>query len=250
MDDILIYSKDPTQHENHVRLVLQRLSENQLFVKAQKCEFHTPIIPCHYIFETGSIHPDPAKIEAVSQWEPPTSRKKPKQFLGFTNFYRRFIRNYSTIATPLTQLTSTAKAYQWNSAAQAAFDTLKKLFVSAPILIQPDISRQFVVEIDTSDSGVGAVLSQREESSGKLKPCYFFSKKLSPAERNYDVGNREPLAKKLALEEQRHWLEGAVQPFIVWTDHKNLSYLRSAKRLNSRQARWCLFCDRFKFTIT
>uniref|UniRef100_A0A8C7XSH6 Gypsy retrotransposon integrase-like protein 1 n=1 Tax=Oryzias sinensis TaxID=183150 RepID=A0A8C7XSH6_9TELE len=84
-------------------------------------------------------------------------------------------------------------------------------------------------------------------SSGKLKPCAFFSRKLSPSEQNYDVGNRELLAIKLALEEWRHWLEGAEQPFIVWTDHKNLAYLRSAKRLNSRQARWCLFFDRFHF---
>uniref|UniRef100_A0A3B3HJF8 Gypsy retrotransposon integrase-like protein 1 n=1 Tax=Oryzias latipes TaxID=8090 RepID=A0A3B3HJF8_ORYLA len=251
LDDILIYSKDPKNHQNHVRLVLQRLAENQLFVKAEKCQFHTTSIPfLGYIFEAGSIRPDPAKITAVSQWESPTSRKKLQQFLGFANFYRRFIRNYSAIAAPLTRLTSTAIPFLWDSTAQAAFSNLKKLFVSAPILIQPDVSRQFVVEVDASDSGVGAVLSQREETSGKLKPCAFFSKKLSPAERNYDVGNRELLAIKLALEEWRHWLEGAAQPFIVWTDHKNLEYLRSAKRLNSRQTRWCLFFDRFNFSIT
>uniref|UniRef100_A0A8C7X743 Gypsy retrotransposon integrase-like protein 1 n=1 Tax=Oryzias sinensis TaxID=183150 RepID=A0A8C7X743_9TELE len=251
LDDILIYSKDPVQHQEHVRQVLQRLSENQLFVKAEKCQFHTPVIPfLGYIFEAGGIRPDPAKIEAVSSWEPPTTRKKLQQFLGFANFYRRFIRNYSAIAAPLTQLTSTTRSYQWTATAQTAFDTLKRLFVSAPILIQPDPTMQFVVEVDASDSGVGAVLSQREEKSGKLKPCAFFSKKLTPAERNYDVGNRELLAIKLAIEEWRHWLEGAAIPFIVWTDHRNLAYLRSAKRLNSRQARWCLFFDRFDFTIT
>uniref|UniRef100_A0A3B3HRG1 Gypsy retrotransposon integrase-like protein 1 n=1 Tax=Oryzias latipes TaxID=8090 RepID=A0A3B3HRG1_ORYLA len=251
LDDILIYSKHPDQHQAHVRQVLHRLYQNQLFVKAEKCQFHSTVIPfLGYIFEAGSIRPDPVKIEAVSCWEQPTTRRKLQQFLGFANFYRRFIRNYSAIAAPLTQLTSTTRSYQWTPAAQKAFDTLKNLFVSAPILIQPDPSRQFVVEVDASDSGVRAVLSQREEHSGKLKPCAFFSKKLSPAERNYDVGNRELLAIKLALDEWRHWLEGAVHPFIVWTDHKNLSYLRSAKRLNSRQARWCLFFDRFNFSIT
>uniref|UniRef100_A0A3P9MLE8 Uncharacterized protein n=1 Tax=Oryzias latipes TaxID=8090 RepID=A0A3P9MLE8_ORYLA len=251
LDDILIYSRDIAQHKKHVRSVLQRLSENKLFVKAEKCAFHTTSVPfLGYIFEAGSIRPDPGKIEAVSQWEPPTTRKKLQLFLGFANFYRRFIRNYSSIAAPLTQLTSTAKPFIWNPTAQAAFDQLKKLFVSSPILIQPDSNRQFIVEVDASDSGVGGVLSQREEGTNKLKPCAFFSKKLSPAERNYDVGNRELLAIKLALEEWRHWLEGAAHPFIVWTDHKNLAYLRSAKRLNSRQARWCLFFDRFNFTIT
>lgn len=94
LDDILIYSQDPTKHQEQVRLVLQRLAENQLFVKAEKCQFHTTAIPfLGYIFEAGSIRPDPAKIEAVAQWEPPTSRKKLQQFLGFANFYRRFIRN-------------------------------------------------------------------------------------------------------------------------------------------------------------
>ncbi|XP_078794519.1 uncharacterized protein LOC101163464 isoform X2 [Oryzias latipes] len=251
LDDILIYSSDPDQHEHHVRLVLERLLENRLYVKAEKCEFHVSTIPfLGYIIEAGNIRPDPAKIEAVTQWEVPQSRKKLQQFLGFANFYRRFIRNYSSIAAPLTQLTSINKTYHWNPAADAAFKRLKELFVSAPILTQPDVTKQFIVEVDASDSGVGAVLSQREESSGKLKPCAFFSRKLSPAEQNYDVGNRELLAIKLALEEWRHWLEGAEQPFIVWTDHKNLAYLRSAKRLNSRQARWCLFFDRFNFSIT
>uniref|UniRef100_A0A8C7WV78 Gypsy retrotransposon integrase-like protein 1 n=1 Tax=Oryzias sinensis TaxID=183150 RepID=A0A8C7WV78_9TELE len=112
------------------------------------------------------------------------------------------------------------------------------------------VTKQFIVEVDASDSGVGAVLSQREDSSGKLKPCAFFSRKLNPTEQNYDVGNRELLAIKLALEEWRHWLEGAEQQFIIWTDHKNLAYLRSARRLNSRQARWCLFFDRFHFVIS
>uniref|UniRef100_A0A3P9IIW0 Gypsy retrotransposon integrase-like protein 1 n=1 Tax=Oryzias latipes TaxID=8090 RepID=A0A3P9IIW0_ORYLA len=251
LDDILIFSRDPIQHENHVLLVLSRLLENQLFVKAEKCLFHASSIQfLGYILEAGSIRPDPAKLEAVSQWDPPKTRKKLQQFLGFANFYRRFIRNYSSIAAPLTQLTSISKPYEWSPEAQTAFDTLKSLFVTAPILIQPDPTRQFIVEVDASDTGVGAVLSQREHTSGKLKPCAFFSRKLSPAERNYDVGNRELLAIKLALEEWRHWLEGASQPFIVWTDHKNLAYLRSAKRLNSRQARWCLFFDRFNFTIT
>uniref|UniRef100_A0A3B3HPI5 Gypsy retrotransposon integrase-like protein 1 n=1 Tax=Oryzias latipes TaxID=8090 RepID=A0A3B3HPI5_ORYLA len=250
LDDILVFSTDQSQHEHHVRLVLERLLENQLYVKAEKCEFHVSSIPfLGYIIEAGNIRPDPAKIEAVTQWEIPQTRKKLQQFLGFANFYRRFIRNYSSIAAPLTQLTSINKVYAWNPEADAAFRKLKSLFVSAPILIQPDVTKQFIVEVDASDSGVGAVLSQREDT-GKLKPCAFFSRKLSPAEQNYDVGNRELLAIKLALEEWRHWLEGAEKPFQVLTDHKNLAYLRSAKRLNSRQARWCLFFDRFHFTIT
>uniref|UniRef100_A0A3P9M887 Gypsy retrotransposon integrase-like protein 1 n=1 Tax=Oryzias latipes TaxID=8090 RepID=A0A3P9M887_ORYLA len=251
LDDILIYSRDLDEHTHHVREVLSRLLENRLYVKAEKCEFHVPTISfLGFIIDSGNIRPDPAKIAAVTSWEPPTSGKQLQRFLGFANFYRRFIRNYSSIAAPLTQLTSVTKPFIWTPEAQSAFTTLKHLFTSAPILSQPDPLRQYVVEVDASDSGVGAILSQREVNSGKLKPCAFFSRKLSMAERNYDVGNRELLAIKLALEEWRHWLEGAEHPFIVWTDHKNLAYLRTAKRLNSRQARWCLFFDKFDFTIT
>ncbi len=105
-----------------------------------------------------------------------------------------------------------------------------------------------MVEVDASEERVGAVLSQRSSSDDKVQR--FFSHRLSPAERNYDIGNRELLAVKLALEEWRHWLEGSGVPFIVWTDHKNLEYIKSAKRLNSRQARWALFFGRFDFSIS
>ena len=192
----------------------------------------------------------PEKISAVADWPTPDSHKKLQQFLGFANFYRRFIRDYSRVAGPLTRLTSPALPYAWTPEADVAFAVLKRLFSSAPILIQPDTSRQFIVEVDASDTGVGAVLSQRSLDDGKIHPCAFFSRRVSPAERNYDIGNREFLAVKLALEEWRHWLEGAEEPFVVWTDHKNLSYIQTAKRLNSRQARWSLFFGRFNFTLT
>ncbi len=138
----------------------------------------------------------------------------------------------------------------WSSEALRSFQELKARFTSAPILRHPDPERQFTVEVNASNTGVGAVLSQRQGEPAKLYPCAFFSRKLSAAERNYDVGNRELLAMKLALEEWRHWLEGTTHPFIVLTDHKKLEYLRSAKRLNPRQARWALFFTRFHFTVT
>lgn len=158
-------------------------------------------------------------MKAVVEWPEPSNRCQLQRFLGFANFYRHFIQDYSKIALPLTHLTYPKVPYLWADAAQSAFMDLKEQFASAPILTQPDLSLQFVVEVDASDSGVGAVLSQQKE--GKLHPCAFFSHRLSPAERNYDVGDRELLPIKLALEEWRHWLEGSAQPFVVWTDHKN-----------------------------
>ncbi|KAK3541283.1 hypothetical protein QTP86_019415 [Hemibagrus guttatus] len=131
-----------------------------------------------------------------------------------------------------------------------AFQMLKQAFTTAPLLVHPDPEFPFIVEVDASTTGVGAVLSQQQGNPQKLHPCAFFSRKLNPAEVNYDIGNRELLAIKLTLEEWRHWLEGAKHPFTVLTDHKNLEYLRAAKRLNPHQARWALFFTRFKFAIS
>lgn len=194
------------------------------------------------------MRPDPGKVKADLEWPTPPNHKQLQRFLGFANFYRRFIRDFSKIVSPLTYLTSPKVPFQWGQAATEAFDHLKQRFASTPILSQLDLNKPFIVEVDASDTGVGAVLSQKTE--GKLHPCAYFSRCLSPAERNIDVGDRELLAIKLALEVWRHWLEGTAQPFIEWTDHKNLAYLQVAKHLNACQARWALFFTRFNFFIT
>ena len=251
LDDILIYSGSMEEHISHVCQVLTRLLENRLFVKAEKCDFHVDTVSfLGYIIQSGSIKPDPEKIRAVEEWPVPKSRKELQRFLGFANFYRRFIRDYSKVASPLTRLTSVNVTFCWSPEAHKAFLKLKHLFSSAPILVQPESSKQFIVEVDAFDAGVGAVLSQYVGPENCLHPCAFFSRRLSPTECNYDIGNRELLAVKLALEEWRHWLEGAEKPFVVWTDHKNLTYIQTAKRLNSRQARWAFFFSRFNFTLT
>lgn len=251
LDDILIFSRSLTEHTSHVRKVLQRLLENQLFVKAEKCEFHRNSVSfLGYVVSAGTVEMDQQKIKAVVEWPAPSTRRDLQRFLGFANFYRRFIRNYSTLAAPLTALTSSSVKFSWSTKAEEAFLNLKQRFTSAPILIQPDPDLQFIVEVDASEVGVGAVLSQRSAKDNKVHPCAFFSHRLTPSERNYDVGNRELLAVKLALEEWRHWLEGAAVPFLVWTDHKNLEYIRSAKRVSPRQARWSMFFSRFNFTLS
>ena len=252
LDDILIFSRSREEHVQHVRRVLRRLLENQLYVKAEKCDFHVSTITfLGYIITTNGVTMDPAKVKAVADWPQPTTPKQLQRFLGFANFYRCFIRDYSKTTAPLHALASgTATRFRWTTEAGRAFSELKRRFSSAPILTHPDASLPFVVEVDASDVGIGAVLSQRSPKDKKLHPCAFFSKKLDSAERNYDIGNRELLAVKEALEEWRHWLEGAQHPFLIWTDHKNLAYIQSAKRLNSRQARWALFFDRFRFTLS
>ncbi len=252
IDDILIYSDTLEDHVQHVRAVLQRLIQYQLFAKIEKCDFHqTSISFLGYIISPGGVAMDEGKVKAVVEWPRPTTLKELQRFLGFANFYRRFIRGFSMVAEPLTALVRKGTScLPWNEEATKAFSRLKQAFTSAPILHHPDPELPFVVEVDASSTGLGAVLSQRQGSPPKLYPCAYYSKKLSSAERNYDVGDRELLAMKAAFEEWRHWLEGSTHPFLVLTDHKNLEYLRTAKRLNPRQARWSLFFSRFQFTIT
>ncbi|KAK3517661.1 hypothetical protein QTP70_015159 [Hemibagrus guttatus] len=167
------------------------------------------------------------------------------------DFLHKFIRDYSSITSPLTSLLrNKPKALTWTPAATQAFDMLKQAFTTAPLLVHPDPELPFVVEVNASTTGVGVVLSQQQGNSRKLHPCAFFLRKLNLAEANYDIVNRELLAVKLTLEEWTHWLEGAKHPFTILTDHKNLEYLRATKRLNPRQARWALFFTRFNFTIS
>ncbi|KAK3526101.1 hypothetical protein QTP70_015426, partial [Hemibagrus guttatus] len=204
-----------------------------------------------YVISPRGVEMDTNKVRAVSKWPAPATIKELQRFLGFANFYRRFIRNYSSVAAPLTSLLrGKPKKLNWTDQARAALQRLKDCFATAPILCHPDPDRPFVVEVDVSSSGLGAVLSQRHGDPGKVHPCTFYSQKLTTGEVNYDVGNRELLAIKAALEEWRHWLEGARHPFQVLTDHRNLEYLRGAKRLNPRQARWALFFTRLQFTVS
>ncbi|KAL0195242.1 hypothetical protein M9458_008814 [Cirrhinus mrigala] len=252
IDDILIYSNSYDEHVRHVRAVLQRLIKHQLYAKEEKCESHLDKISfLGYVISSERVAMDEKKVNAVLNWPRPTTLKELQCFLGFSNFYRRFIHQFSSVAAPLTAMVKKgASRLTWTQPALQAFNDLRLRFSTAPILHHPDPDKPFVVEVDASSTGVGAVLSQRQGDPPKLFPCAYFSHKLSSAEKNYDVGNRELLAIKLALEEWRHWLEGVKHPFTVLTDHKNLEYLRTAKLLNHRQARWSLFFTRFNFLVT
>lgn len=165
-------------------------------------------------------------------------------------FTRNSDSGFSTVTAPLTALTYS----RYNSGGllqhRRPSRPSKPSSLQPPILMIPYPERQFVVEVDASGMGVEAVLSQQSPDDQKLNPCAFFSRHLSPAKRNYDISNQTLLAVKLALEEWCHWLEGAKLPFLVWTDHKNLKYISSAKRLNSYQAQWSLFLTWFKLSLS
>ena len=161
LDDILVFSETLEQHVAHVCLVLQRLLENRLYAKAEKCEFHRSTIQfLGFVVSRGKLEMDLSKTEAVMSWPTPTDRRELQRFLGFANFYRRFIRGFSSTVQPLTALTSTEVPFRWTPEADTAFTALKTRFSTTPILIMPNPEEQFVLEVDASDTGAGAVLFQ------------------------------------------------------------------------------------------
>jgi hypothetical protein len=229
---------------------LQVLEDNQLFLKPSKCEFEkTKVEYLGVIISHNSVEMDPVKIAGVAEWPKPTSKKEVQSFLGFTNFYRRFIQDFSHHARPSFNLTKNEVKWHWDSEEQSAFNALKAQITSAPILSSPDNSSLFRIEADSSDFATGAVLSQQSSEDDKWHPVAFLSKSLSAVERNYEIHDKEMLAIIRAMEEWRHFLEGAEHRCEVWTDHKNLEYFRTAKKLNRRQARWSLFLARFDFIL-
>jgi len=170
-------------------------------------------------------------------------------FLGFVNFYQRFIRDFSAKARPLFDLTCSEQVWTWSGREQMAFKDLKMVVTTALVLMFPQDLEPFWVEADSSDFATGAVLSQQSTADGKWHPIAFYSKSLSSVERNYKIHDKEMLAIIRVLEEWRHFLEGATHPVEIWTDHKNLEYFMTAKKLNHCQACWSLHLARFNFLL-
>ena len=250
LDDILIFTKTLAEHRRISRMVLERLRKHKLYLRAEKCEFEkTRIEYLGVIISHNHVEMDPVKIAGVADWPTPTNKKEVQSFVGFINFYRRFIPGFSHHARALFDLTLKDVRFNWGSPQEDAFAKLKGLVTSAPVLILPDNDRPFRLEADSSGFATGAVLSQESREDDKWHPIAFLSKALSPVERNYEIHDTEMLAIVRGLEEWRHYLEGARHPIEIWTDHKNLEYFRTAQKLNRRQARWSLYLSRFDFSL-
>jgi RNase H-like domain found in reverse transcriptase/Reverse transcriptase (RNA-dependent DNA polymerase)/Integrase zinc binding domain len=249
LDDILIYSTDKKQHREHVREVVTRLRDAGLQIDIDKCEFETTRTKYLGLIVTpGGVEMDPEKVSTILNWEPPPALRDLQRFLGFANFYRRFIRDFSKITRPLNDLLKKSTIWSWEVEHQTAFDQLKAAFSMAPVLALYDYNRKTVLETDASDWASGGVLSQYDDE-GVLRPVAYFSSKHSAQECNYEIYDKELLAIIKALEEWRPELQGTQEPFEVITDHKNLEYFTTTKALNQRQVRWSEFLSGFNFRI-
>ncbi|RXW20770.1 hypothetical protein EST38_g5090 [Candolleomyces aberdarensis] len=249
MDDILVFAETLKQLEEYTRRILKKLKKHDLFLKPEKCAFARQKIDyLGFIIEEGKISMDPVKLAGLRDWPEPKTVKQVRSFLGFGNFYRKFIQNYSRIAKPLNNLLKKDVPFKWTEDAQLAFDELKRRFTKEPVLMMPDPNRPFQVESDASLYASGAVLTQMD-ANGKRHPVFFLSQTFTQTEQNYQIYDRELLGIMRALREWRHYLQGSPHPIMIYTDHLNLLYFKSPQKLNDRQRRWIPELAQYDFKL-
>jgi hypothetical protein len=241
-DDILIYSKTLDDHVLHLREVFIVLKREQLFAKLDKCTFCTDhVVFLGFVVSSKGMQVDEEKVKAIQEWPTPTNAAQVRIFHGLESFYRRFVRDFSTIAAPLTEVMKKNVAFAWGQAQEEAFTEIKGKVVNPPCLALPNFDKPFEVECDASGVGLGAVLMQDR------RPIAYFSEKLSGATLNYPTYDKEMYALIPALETWQHYL--LPREFVVHTDHESLKYLKGQQKLNKRHAQWMEFIEPFPYVI-
>ncbi len=241
-DDILIYSKSLEEHLEHLRAVFNALRDARLFGNLAKCTFCTErVVFLGYVVTAQGIEVDPAKIEAIASWPQPKTVTQVRSFLGLAGFYRRFVKDFGSIAAPLNELTKKDVPFTWGDAQEDAFLLLKDRLTHAPLLQLPDFNKTFELECDASGIGLGGVLLQDG------KPVAYFSEKLSGPSLNYSTYDKELYALVRTLETWQHYLWP--KEFVIHSDHESLKHIRSQAKLNKRHAKWVEFIESFPYVI-
>jgi transposase InsO family protein len=256
VDDIAVYGTTKEQVVERFLRVLEILKKHSLYLKPSKCFFFTEEINfLGYVVSKDGIAMQNSKVDAIKTWPPPRNVKEVQRFLGFANFYRRFIPNFAKICKPLTELTKKTVEWKWGSEESEAFNGLKTLFTQEPVLKHFDPTRKIYMETDASDFAIAAVVSQQvpvvEDGVEKLvlHPVGFFSRRMKPAEINYTVHDKELLAIMEGFLQWNFQIRDNEHPIEVITDHRNLEYFLEKKQLNRRQARWCETLSDYWFRI-
>ncbi|KAK1601944.1 hypothetical protein QYE76_027049 [Lolium multiflorum] len=241
-DDILIYSKSLEEHLDHLRAVFNALRDARLYGNLEKCTFCTNRVAfLGYVVTAQGIEVDPAKIEAIENWPQPKTVTQVRSFLGLAGFYRRFVKDFGSIAAPLNELTKKDVPFVWGDAQQDAFMILKDKLTHAPLLQLPDFNKTFELECDASGIGLGGVLLQEG------KPVAYFSEKLSGPSLNYSTYDKELYALVRTLQTWQHYLWP--KEFVIHSDHESLKHIRSQAKLNRRHAKWVEFIESFPYVI-
>ena len=249
LDDILVHTYSWDDHLVALSELFRRLRAAGLTARPSKCQLGcTRIEFLGHVVEEGKIRPMTDKVEKVRNAPKPETKKQLRSFLGLAGYYRRFIPNFASKASPLTDKTKGKEPnrIQWSEKEEEAFRTLKESLSEAPILCLPDVQQEFIARTDASSTGLGAVLLQRNEEGMKL-PVAYASRKLLPRERNYSTIERECLALIWGISKFQVYLEG--KEFVLETDHQPLLYLNRTKCINSRVMRWALALQPYRFRV-
>lgn len=247
LDDFIVATEGFEQHMSVLRKLALRLTTAGLTVSATKSKFCMQRLKfVGHIIDVEGIKPDKSKIQPIYDYPSPASVKDVKRLLGMVGWYRRFIPNFSSLTSPISELLKKGRlAFRWTSEAQVAFEQVKLALTSEPVLATPKYELPFYVQTDASDIGMGAVLFQVEEN--KERVIAYHSAKLIPAQRKYHVTERECLAVLSAIEKFRPYIEGTA--FTVITDHASLLWLSNLKDPTGRLARWALRLQAYDFTL-
>ncbi|KAL4387763.1 hypothetical protein GQ457_09G017540 [Hibiscus cannabinus] len=241
-DDILVYSTSLELHVLHVKSVFNVLRHERLYANVDKCIFCSDqLIFLGFVVSAQGIHVDDEKVKAIREWPTPTSISEVRSFHGLASFYRRFVKDFSTIAAPLTEIIKKSVGFTWGVAQDEAFLALKDKLCSAPILRLPDFTNTFELECDASGIGIGAVLLQEK------RPIAYFSEKLKGAQLNYSTYDKELFALVRSLQVWQHYL--LPKEFVIHTDHESLKWLNGQGKLSKRHARWVEFIETFPYVI-
>src|SRR5258706_354573 len=232
MDDILIAAHNIKDLTTRTLRVLQIMKENDLYLKPEKCEFEKRKVEyLGFLISHNKIEMDPKKLAGISDWPSPKNLRQVRSFLGFGNFYRRFIERFSHTVRPLTTLTKKDHHFDWTKECEDAFQRLKQRFLEAPILVMPDQDQPFYLETDASAFASGSVLMQKD-LNGHLHPCGYISQTFNETKQHYQIYDRELLALICGLDEWWVYLEGARHIVTIYIDHDNLRYFCSGQTLN------------------
>ena len=247
IDDIICFSPTVDQHIKDLTEIFDRLRMANLTAKPSKCTFATNSVKyLGHILSSKGVLPNPEKIEAVADFPVPKTQKQVRAFLGLANYYRRFIKNYSTISAPLNALLKKGATVDWSTECMNAFNTVKQALVSPPVLAYPDLNRDFVLTTDASSTAIGYVLSQVNES-GEEHPISYGGRSLRGAEFKYGISQLECLAAVEAVSVFHPYL--STRHFTLVTDHQALKYMMNFKVKNARLARWALALQGYDFAI-
>ncbi len=249
LNDILIYFNNELEHKIHVKLILQKLQEADLQMNIIKCKFHvTQVSYLELIIIIKEIKMNSSKINIIVNWFILINVKDVQSFLNFMNFYRRFIYDYSRIATLLTHLIRKDVLFVWFQKCQIAFNILKKVFTFKIILCHYNSNHKIVIEIDASNYVFKDILSQYDENK-ILHSVTYFLKKHNSVECNYKIYDKELMIIVCTFKKWQSELEDFIYSVEMITNHKNLEYFMSTKQLSHHQARWSKFLFRFNYHI-